>query len=50
MWVKIVNQLEVNQLSITEQRQSFLLEGGHYGDIPIAKNELPQGTRRRSTS
>jgi predicted RNA-binding protein (virulence factor B family) len=22
-----------------------LLEGGHYGEIPIAKNELPQGSR-----
>jgi predicted RNA-binding protein (virulence factor B family) len=37
---------QINQLEVVEQlKQSFLLEGGHFGDIPIAKNELPQGTR-----
>ncbi len=37
---------KINQLEIIEQlKQSFLLEGGHYGEIPIAKNELPQGSK-----
>ncbi|MBK8326949.1 MAG: GntR family transcriptional regulator [Moraxellaceae bacterium] len=37
---------KINQLEIIEQlKQNFLLEGGHYGEIPIAKNELPQGSR-----
>jgi len=37
---------QINQLEVVEQlKQSFLLEGGHFGDIPIAKQELPQGTR-----
>ena len=37
---------QINQLEVVEQlKQNFLLEGGHYGEIPIAKNELPQGSR-----
>lgn len=42
----MINVGQVNQLEIIEQlRQNFLLEGGHYGDIPLAKNEAPQGAR-----
>lgn len=42
----MINVGKINQLEIIEQlKQNFLLEGGHYGEIPIAKNELPQGSR-----
>jgi predicted RNA-binding protein (virulence factor B family) len=42
----MINVGKINQLEIIEQlKQNFLLEGGHYGEIPIAKNELPQGSK-----
>ncbi|MCB1660953.1 MAG: S1 RNA-binding domain-containing protein, partial [Pseudomonadales bacterium] len=42
----MINIGQINQLDVVEQlKNSFLLEGGRYGDIQIAKNELPQGTK-----
>lgn len=37
---------QINQLEVVDKlKNCFLLDGGHYGDIAIAKHELPQGVR-----
>lgn len=42
----MVNIGQHNQLEVVEQlKNSFLLAGGRYGDIPLVKQEAPQGTR-----
>ncbi|HMY81929.1 MAG TPA: S1-like domain-containing RNA-binding protein [Agitococcus sp.] len=42
----MVNIGQVNRLEVVEQlKQHYLLEGGRYGDIPIAKQDVPQGTK-----
>ncbi len=42
----MVNIGQVNRLELVEQlKQHYLLEGGRYGDIPIAKQDVPQGTK-----
>jgi len=39
----MVNIGQVNRLELVEQlKQHYLLEGGRYGDIPIAKQDVPQ--------
>jgi len=42
----MVNIGQVNRLELVEQlKQTYLLEGGRYGDIPIAKQDIPQGSK-----
>ena len=42
----MVNIGQVNRLELVEQlKQHYLLEGGRYGDIPIAKQDVPQGSK-----
>lgn len=42
----MVNIGQINSLELVEQlKQTYLLEGGRYGDIPIAKQDVPQGSK-----
>lgn len=42
----MINIGQINCLELVEQlKQSYLLEGGRYGDIPIAKQDVPQGSK-----
>ena len=42
----MVNIGQVNRLELVEQlKQHYLLEGGRYGDIPITKQDVPQGSK-----
>jgi predicted RNA-binding protein (virulence factor B family) len=42
----MINIGQINRLELVEQlKQHYLLEGGRYGDIPIAKQDVPQGSK-----
>lgn len=42
----MINIGQINCLELVEQlKQTYLLEGGRYGDIPIAKQDVPQGSK-----
>lgn len=42
----MINIGQINSLELVEKlKQTYLLEGGRYGDIPIAKQDVPQSSK-----
>lgn len=42
----MINIGQINSLELVEKlKQTYLLEGGRYGDIPIAKQDVPQASK-----